>query len=237
MGRAPRKLRFSSKGERLPGPRHQGFLRTYFWTDEATKILGRRLSAKSIVQIELAIGRYVIEMEGIHDRLDAASVARSWGKLIKAIEAFRQKYEAVLADPETGKHIRSIITMPRPKDICPVPFWLDDEWWSRLDRAKDRISLELACCTDSEHSSSANPWDEWVVRRVASILRNEGFTPTAFSYESRHDRREPTAFVRFIAKLQAELPEWLGQHEPERAGHQWFSISKAVQRALRSKKS
>jgi hypothetical protein len=72
---------------------------------------------------------------------------------------------------------------------------------------------------------------------VASILRNEGFTPTAFSYESRRDRRKPTAFVLFIAQLQAEIPEWLGQHEPEHAGHQWFSISKAIQRALHSKNS
>jgi hypothetical protein len=234
MGRAPRKIRFSSKGERLPGPRHVPFLRTFFWTDIATQILGRRLSPKTIVQIELATARYTLEMGLNHNRIDAADLAKKWGRLIKAIEAFRRTYEAILADPETGDHIRRIISMPQPKDICDAPFWLDDQWWSRLDRAKDRISLELANCTDPYHSSSANPWDEWV-RQVAVILRNEGFTPKAFSYESRHDRREPTAFVRFIAELQAELPEWLGQHEPKRAGHQWFSISKAVQRALRRK--
>jgi hypothetical protein len=187
-----------------------------------------------MVQIEFATSRYAIEMEQIHNRVDAASVAKSCRGLIKAVGAFRQKYEAILADPETGKHIRSIISTPLPKNICSAPFWLDDEWWTRLDRAKDRISQEQANCTNPEHSSGANPWDEWI-RRVASVLRDEDFTPTAFSYESRSDRREPTAFVRFIAQLQAELPEWLGQHEPKRAGHKWISISKAVQRALHSK--
>jgi hypothetical protein len=47
MGRAPRKIRFSFKGERLPGPRHVPFLRTFFWTDIATQILLRRLMGKS----------------------------------------------------------------------------------------------------------------------------------------------------------------------------------------------
>jgi hypothetical protein len=139
----------------------------------------------------------------------------------------------ILADPDAGRHVRSVITSLPPEEFRDAPFWLDDEWWSRLDRAKVRISHELSRCSDAEHVTPGNPWDEWV-RRVASVLRDEGLKPTAFSYESRSDRREPTPFVRFIAQMQAEMPEWLAQHEPERAGHRWFSISKAVQRALRS---
>jgi hypothetical protein len=233
MGRAPRKLRYSNKGERLPGPRHVTFFRTYFWTHEAPETLGQSLSSKNIVQIELAVGRYVVEMEFTHNRFNAASVEKACRRLIKAIEAFQQSYEKILANPDAGKHVRDVITSRESKD--DRPFWLDEEWWSRLDGAKDRISRELRYCTDPEHVSPGNPWDEWV-RRVATILRDEGLKPTAFSYESRNDRREPTPFVRFIAQMQAEMPEWLAQHEPERAGHRWFSISKAVQRALRSAK-
>lgn len=235
MGRAPRKLLYSFKGKRLPVPRQIGFFfRTYFWTDEVPRILGQSLSAKNIVQIELAIGTYVNKQERIYNEINAASVAKVCRKLIKAIEVFRNDYEKVLADLEAGQHVRNVIMSRPPKGVHVAPSWLDDDWWSRLDRAKDRISYELARCTDPEHLSP-NPWDEWV-RRVATILRNEGLKPTAFSYKSRNDRREPTPFVRFIAQLQAEMPEWLAQHEPIRAGHRWFSISKAVQRALRNAK-
>jgi hypothetical protein len=232
MGRAPQKLRYSHKGQRLPGPRHVGFFRTHFWTHEAPETLGQSLSPKNVVQIELAVGRYVIEMELIHNQVNAASVAKTCRRLIKAIEEFQRAYEKILADPDAGRHVRYVITSPPPKEFRDPPIWLDDEWWSRLDRAKDRISHELLRCSDPEHVSE-NPWDEWV-RRVASILRDEGMRPTAFSYASRNHRREPTPFVRFIVQMQAEMPEWLAQHEPERAGHPWFSISKAVQRALRS---
>jgi hypothetical protein len=155
--------------------------------------------------------------------------------LIRAIEVFQRECGTILADPNAGKHLHDILTSRPPKEIYEKPSYLDEEWWGRLDRAKDRISRELRYCTDPQFVSSGNPWDV-LVRRVASILRDEGLTPTAFSYESRNDRREPTPFVRFIAEMQAEMPEWLAQHEPERAGHRWFSISKAVQRALRGTK-
>jgi hypothetical protein len=84
-------------------------------------------------------------------------------------------------------------------------------------------------CTDSPDNK---PWNDWV-RRLASILRNEDFAITTRNYESRADRRLPTPFVKFVTALQAELPESYALHEPTRAGHPYFAIDKAIQRALR----
>jgi hypothetical protein len=234
MGRAPRKLRYSSKGQRLPGPRHVGFLRTHFWAKEAPDVLGSSLSSRCIVQIELAIGRYVNEMEQIHNRLDAANVEKACHILMKSIDDFKSAYESSLADPEIGQHIR--FKIESTKRLNTDSFGLDEEWWNRLDQTKHLLLLQIADCRDPQHSSSANPCDDWI-RRMASALRDEGLRPTAFSYESRLDRREPTSFVRFVVQMQAELPEWLGQHEPDRAGHRWITTSKAIQRALRGKNS
>ena len=148
---------------------------------------------------------------------------------------FRQAYDAVIAEPETGAHIYRMITDDDSRGFIEQPNWLDDQWWAQLEGVKERLSDEEEECKQPNDTISWDnrPWETWV-RRLAKILRMEGLAVNSFNYESRADRRNPTPFVRFVAQLQAELPEWLEQHQPENAAHRWLALSKAIQRTLRN---
>jgi hypothetical protein len=218
----------------LPGPRPNDTLPSSFWT-EAERIFGKMLSPESRLQIERETNHYTFAME---HSLSAASIAKACSRLVKAMVQFRQAFNAVINEPETGAHIRQMITDDSSRGVIEQPNWLDDQWWAQFEGVKERLSDEEEECKQPNDRVSWDnrPWETWV-RRLAEALKMEGFAVNVLNYESRADRRKPTPFVQFVAQLQAELPEWLEQHQPENAAHRWLALNKAIQRALRSPKA
>jgi hypothetical protein len=155
--------------------------------------------------------------------LNVADVEKVCRALRDKLRSFRKSYESLVGAGEAGSYAHGLLV----KD-------LDENWWTSIATADRRLSSELDRCKDPSHIHQIKPWDAWVLN-IAKSLEQEGFEVSAFSYESRDDKRPPTPFVRLIAVLQAELAEWLGQHEPASAGHRWITISKAVQRALQNR--
>jgi hypothetical protein len=222
-GRTPRKLRYAWLKNPPHLPRHLGGFRTALCR-EANKMMGKEISAKCWVEIHDARGRYAIEMEVRSALLNVADVMKVNRTLRSRIQNFRKAYDSTVADGEAGRHAQELLS----KD-------LDKDWWLRLELAEKKLSQELDRCGRPDHIAGENPWDVWV-QAVATSLEEDGFKVSAFSYESLEDSRPPTPFVRLIASLQADLPEWLGQHEPTRAGHPWLTLSKGVQRALEKRR-
>jgi hypothetical protein len=202
-----------------------------FWT-EAQQILGIMLSADCRLQVEEATKWYTFDID---HSLSASKTAKACSKLVKAMDQFRRAYQSVLDDPKTGAHIKKTVTDDSARGATDWPNWLDDQWWRHFDGVRERLLDEKKECEKIEFLDSPEnkPWIKWV-RRLADILRKEGFAVTVRSYESRYDRRRPTPFVEFITLLQAQLPpDRYERHEPARAGHKYFAINKAIQRALR----
>jgi hypothetical protein len=249
-GRIPRKLRYAwlRKPPRLPGltpevraalikeaeesmgseiasevavslPRNPVLFRTALF-EEGKEIMGSEISAKCWAEIYIAMEIYINEMEVGTALLNVADVEKVCGALRGKIRSFRKSYESLVGGGEAGSYAHDLLV----KD-------LDENWWARIAAADQRLSSELDRCKDPSHIHQMKPWDAWI-QNVAKSLEQEGFEVSAFSYESRDDKRPPTPFVRLIAVLQAELAEWFGQHEPASAGHPWITLSKAVQRVL-----
>lgn len=228
MARTTRTI-LGNRGQPLPGPRPNDTLPSSFWT-EVELIFGKMPSAECRRQIEQETNHYTFFME---QSLPAASIAKACSRLVKAMMQFRQAYDAVIAEPETGAHIYRMITDDGSRGVIEQPNWLDDQWWAQFEGVKKRLSDEEEECKQPNDKVSWDnrPWEMWV-GRLAEILRTEGFSVSTFNFASRADRREPTPFVRFMAHLQAKLPEWFEQHQPENAAHRWLALSKAIQRAL-----
>jgi hypothetical protein len=202
-----------------------------FWT-EAQQILGIMLSADCRLQVEEATKWYIFDID---HSLSASKTAKACSKLVKAMDQFRRAYQSTLDDPKTGAHIKKMVTDESARGATDWPNWLDDQWWRHFDGVRERLLDEKKECEKIEFLDSPKnkPWIKWV-RCLADILRKEGFAVKVFGFESRNDRRREAApFVKFVTKLQAQLPERYAQHEPTRAGHPYFAINKAIQRALR----
>lgn len=219
-GRPKRILRLSWRANPHGKPRAIVWYRTKLWADVG-KLMGKKIPTETIVEIMSATGRYCTYMELRESELSAATVARTSKALQKSLIGFQSALRAAVTDEIQGPYFDSFITDKFSK-----------EGQGQLDKLRIALSNQIRRCQTKEDVLETNPWDEWVVA-VADSLANAGFKPTAFSYESLDDHRPPTPFVRLIALLQADLPEWLGQHEPSRAGHPWFSLSKAVVRVLK----
>jgi hypothetical protein len=223
-GRVPRKLRFAWKKNPPRVDRWRWCYRTAFWTDVG-QIFGREIPAECCVEILSATSRYAIEMELREALLDTSEVTKVCQKLCTSIDHFVRSCQGVSAKKDLGDHIQWLLSKNLSKD-----------WWRRLEQTKELLSIEVSRGLDPWHTADAKPWETWV-RAVANSLEQSSFPVSVFSYESLNDHRPPTPFVQFMAMLQAELPEWLGQHEPNRGGHRWLTLSKAIQRALRSRAS
>jgi hypothetical protein len=219
------------RGQPLPGPSPNDTLPSSFWT-KAEQIFGKMLSAECRLRIEQETNYYTFAMA---HSVRAASIAKACSRLVKAMVQFRQAYDAAINEPETGAHIYRMITDDDSRGLIEQPNWLDDQWWAQFEGVKERLSDEEEECGQPNDTVSWDnrPWETWV-RRLAESLRTEGFAANAFNYESRTDPREPTPFVEFVAHLQAELPEWLEQHQPEKPAHPRLALSKAIQRTLRN---
>lgn len=233
MARSTRKI-LGIPAKPVPGLGANSFASTSFWT-EAKVILGRILSKRCRLEIEEATNLYMFEVD---HGVSAAKIAKNCGKLVKAMDQFRQTFQSTLRDPEIGLHIEKMITDDSANGATDQPNWLDDRWWSQFDGVRQRLLDEKEECGRSEHLDlpENKPWTKWV-RHLASVLSEDSFAVTVFSYESRNDRRPPTPFVKLVTLLQAQLPERFAQHEPTRVGHPYFAINKAIQRALHGSKA
>jgi hypothetical protein len=201
-------------------------LSSEFWT-EVAKIFGKMPSADCRTKIDRETEFYIWNVD---HSVPALLIAKACSKLVKAMDQFRQAYDLTLADPETGAHIKKMVTEDAARGYTTRPNWLDDQWWNQFEEVRERLLDEKQECADSPDNK---PWDDWV-RRLASLLRKEDFEVKTRNYESREDRRPPTPFVEFVTVLQAtKLPPAYEEHEPKRAGHKYFAIDKALQRALR----
>ncbi len=227
MARTTKKI-IGIPGQSAARPTPYRSLPEQFWTD-AAKILGKMLSPDFRKKIDRATEIYTFEMD---NSVSALTIANACARLVKAMDQFRHAYDSALTDPETGAHIKKMVTDDLARGVIERPNWFDEQWWGQFEGVRERVLDEKEECTESPDNK---PWNDWV-RRLASILRMEGFAVTTRNYESRDDQRTPTQFVEFVTRLQAELSESYAQHEPTRAGHPYFAIDKAIQRALRLKR-
>src|SRR5262249_7663854 len=127
-----------------------------FWT-EAQQFLGNLLSADCRRQIAEATKQYTFEVD---HSLSALKIAKTCSKLVKAMDQFRRTYQSTLADPETGAHIKKMVTDQSAKGATEWPNWLDDLWWRHFGGVRRRLLDEKEECERSEYLDSPEnkPW-------------------------------------------------------------------------------
>lgn len=158
MARSTRKI-LGIPSKPVPDLRSKSPVSTSFWTD-AKGILGKIPSGECRLKIEEATNLHMFEVD---HGLSAGKIAKGCHKLVKAMDQFRQAYQSSLADPETGAHIKKMVTDDSAGRAFGWTNWLDDEWWHHFDGVRERLFDEKEECEKSEYLDSPEnkPWIKW----------------------------------------------------------------------------